>query len=79
MQLSPTRQFVNSTEEVVNSYLRQYRVGKKSWLDVLNAQRELVQARQAEVEQESKLSMSFYKMQILVGDLNRETVMNRNE
>lgn len=79
MQLSPTRQFVNSTEEVVNSYLRQYRVGKKSWLDVLNAQRELVQARQAEVEQESKLSMSFYKMQILVGDLNRKTVMNRNE
>ena len=79
MQLSPTRQFVNSTEEVVNSYLRQYRVGKKSWLDVLNAQRELVQARRAQVEQESKLSMSFYKMQILIGDLNRKTVMNRND
>ena len=79
MQLSPTRQFVNSTEEVVNSYLRQYRVGKKSWLDVLNAQRELVQARRAQVEQESKLSMSFYKMQILIGDLDRKTVMNRND
>ena len=36
-QLEPTQLMVNATEDVVASYLRQYQIGKKNWLDVLNA------------------------------------------
>jgi adhesin transport system outer membrane protein len=35
---------------VVASYLRQYQVGRKTWLDVLNAQRESTQARYSLVD-----------------------------
>jgi adhesin transport system outer membrane protein len=38
---------VSSNEETLASFMRQYDAGKKSWVDVLNAQRELGEARQA--------------------------------
>lgn len=38
---------VFTTEETLASFLRQYDAGKKSWVDVLNTQRELGEARQA--------------------------------
>ncbi|MFP6833647.1 MAG: TolC family protein, partial [Porticoccaceae bacterium] len=44
-QLEPSKMLVDATNSVIESYLRQYAVGKKSWLDVLNAQREATQAR----------------------------------
>ncbi len=44
-QVEPVRQIASSTDEVVASYLRQYQVGRKTWLDVLNALRESTQAR----------------------------------
>lgn len=36
---------VKASEQVYESFARQYAVGRKSWLEVLNAQRELTQAR----------------------------------
>jgi adhesin transport system outer membrane protein len=47
LQLDPARQLEQATDEVVASYLRQYQIGRKNWLDVLNAQREVSQARYA--------------------------------
>jgi len=79
MQLSPTSLLVESTSEVVGSYLRQYTVGRKSWLDVLNAQRELVQAKLALVDHQAKASSTAFKMQILVGDLNTDTVVIQSD
>ena len=79
MQLSPTKLLVESTSSIVASYLRQYVVGRKSWLDVLNAQRELVMARQSLVDHEATLIMSSYMMQILVGEINTKTVSVRND
>lgn len=38
---------VLANEETLASFLRQYDAGKKSWVDVLNAQRELGEARQS--------------------------------
>jgi adhesin transport system outer membrane protein len=38
---------VYSNEETLASFMRQYDAGKKSWVDVLNAQRELGEARQS--------------------------------
>lgn len=74
MQLSPTQLLVESTSDVVDSYLRQYTVGRKSWLDVLNAQRELVQAEQALVDHKAMLTIASYKMRILLGSLTGSTV-----
>lgn len=44
-QISPLSALVESNEGLIESYLRQYQAGKKSWLDVINAQREMIQAR----------------------------------
>lgn len=74
MQLLPTELLVNSTSDVVRSYLRQYTVGRKSWLDVLNAQRELVQAQQALTDHQAMLILASYRMKILIGKLNNETL-----
>ncbi|MBE0504173.1 MAG: TolC family protein [Desulfuromonadales bacterium] len=40
-------ELVLANEETLASFLRQYDAGKKSWVDVLNAQRELGEARQS--------------------------------
>ena len=53
-QIETTRVLVEAMSKVVASYLRQYTVGRKSWLDVLNSQRELFQA-------EMPSSISGYK------------------
>lgn len=79
MQILPAQLLAESTSDVVASYLRQYTVGRKSWLDVLNAQRELVQAKYALVEYEVRLIMASYKMKILVGNIRRDTVMAQSE
>jgi adhesin transport system outer membrane protein len=69
-QLGPARRLVEATTEVVDSYLRQYTVGRKSWLDVLNAQREATQARHTLVGTETSLMSAHYRMQILLGRIN---------
>lgn len=43
-QVQPARTLLDGTTEVVESYLRQYQIGRKNWLDVLNAQREKTSA-----------------------------------
>lgn len=70
LQLPPSKRLVTATAEVVESYLRQYTVGRKSWLDVLNAQREAVQAEYTLVEYETLLLMASYQLQILSGDVS---------
>jgi adhesin transport system outer membrane protein len=61
---------------VVDSYLRQYRVGRKSWLDVLNAQREVVQAEYTLVDYQSLLLGASYRLAILAGDLTSEILVD---
>ena len=79
MQLSPTELLVSSTSAIVESYLRQYTVGRKSWLDVLNAQRELVQARLSLVEYRTAFYTSHFRLSALVGDLTKKTVVTQND
>ena len=55
---------------MVDSYLRQYAVGKKSWLDVLNAQREATQARNTLVDFEVLYLTSLYRLNILLNEIN---------
>lgn len=70
IQLEPAKKLVEATSSVVESYLRQYAVGKKSWLDVLNAQREATQARNTLVDFEVLYLTSLYRLKILLDEIN---------
>ncbi len=69
-QLEPSKMLVDATTSVVESYLRQYAVGKKSWLDVLNAQREATQARNTLVDFEVQYLTSLYRLKVLINEIN---------
>jgi len=75
LQLAPTQQLVSATTKVVDSYLRQYTVGRKSWLDVLNAQREVVQAQHTLADYQALSLQASYQLQILSGKLTRQKLM----
>ena len=51
-------------------HLRQYAVGKKSWLDVLNAQRESTQAKNTLVDYEVLYLTSLYRLRVLLNEIN---------
>lgn len=69
-QLAPSKELVRATGSVVDSYLRQYAVGKKSWLDALNAQRESTQAKNTLVDYEMFYLTSLYRLRILISQIN---------
>jgi adhesin transport system outer membrane protein len=69
-QLEPSKRLVTATTSVVDSYLRQYAVGKKSWLDVLNAQREATQAKNTLVDFEVSRWTSLYRLRVLLNEIN---------
>ncbi len=68
-QLKPAQDLLSGTSEVVNSYLRQYQIGRKNWLDVLNALREKTQALYNLADVRSSLQQSQVKMLLLSGEL----------
>lgn len=72
--LRPTRANVQSNADVVNSYLRQFAAGRKSWQEVLNAQREYAQARHALADMQASTRLAVLKMQVLTGELSRATL-----
>jgi len=75
-QKAPAQRLVEATEEVVDSYLRQYTVGRKSWLDVLNAQREATQAKYNWVNVQTSMLTAHYRLQVLMGQINANSLMS---
>jgi adhesin transport system outer membrane protein len=75
-QLTPSRRLLLGVGEVVESYMRQYQIGRKGWLDVLNAQREKIQARAALADVEASLEFSKLNLMLLTGDLNPSNLKN---
>lgn len=69
-QLAPVRALLTGSDEIVASYLRQFQVARKSWLDVLNAQREKTQAYNALSDIEYPLMLAQVKLLLLAGQLN---------
>jgi adhesin transport system outer membrane protein len=65
--LDVTNQYVAASQEVMASYLRQYTAGRKTWLEVLNAQKEWVQARYAQVDNAFAYKQGVYKLDVLTG------------
>ncbi|MGV0959920.1 MAG: TolC family protein [Limnohabitans sp.] len=66
-QLGYIKTLVSSTTEVKDSYLRQYTVGRKTWIEVLNAQREAAQALYALADTESTLLLVNARLQLYTG------------
>jgi len=71
--LDVTNQYVAASQEVMASYLRQYTAGRKTWLEVLNAQKEWVQARYAQVDNAFAYKLGVYKLDVLTGVLPHHT------
>ena len=71
-QLDPAKELLSGTTEVVESYLRQYQLGRKNWLDVLNAQREKTQALYNHADIRYGLQMAQVRLMILSGDLSAQ-------
>jgi adhesin transport system outer membrane protein len=69
-QLPPAQELVQGTSELVESYLRQYQIGRKNWLDVLNAQREKTQADYNLADVRFGLRQAQTKLLLLTGELN---------
>jgi adhesin transport system outer membrane protein len=69
-QVEPARLLVTATEDVVASYLRQYQIGKKNWLDVLNALRESAQAQYSAVDVASSTQSLQLRLMLLTSPMN---------
>lgn len=62
---------VVATQETLDSFMRQYDAGRKSWVDVLNAQKELADARQA-LEQTKSSRMEYsLRLGVVTGRLDK--------
>lgn len=68
-QLEPLRSVKGATEEVADSFSRQYTVGRKSWIEVLNAQNEATQARYALADTEASLMLAITRLHLYTGKL----------
>jgi adhesin transport system outer membrane protein len=61
---------VVDTKETLDSFMRQYDAGRKSWVDVLNAQQELAAARQAMEQTKSSLLEFTLRLGVVIGRLD---------
>jgi adhesin transport system outer membrane protein len=73
-QLEPVRALLVSSEDVVASYLRQFQVGRRSWLEVLNAQREKFQAYNTLADIENPLEFAKLRLLLQSGQVNAESL-----
>lgn len=72
--IAPNKAFLEGMEEVLDSYLRQYQIGRKGWLDVLNAQREKTQSQVAYFDALYGLQASRLRLMYLTGDLTAANI-----
>lgn len=73
-QLPALRSAVQGAQQVLDSYSRQFTAGRKTWIDLLNAVRELSQNQYAQADSRAAMSASFYRLKLRMGlfDLNLE-------
>jgi adhesin transport system outer membrane protein len=74
MQARDLKSQVDSTTAVFDSFVRQYAVGRKGWNDVLNAQREVTQARYQLADADWGTLRSALRLQLLTGLMTAENI-----
>jgi adhesin transport system outer membrane protein len=74
LQRNSSKELVKASEEVVASYLRQYQIGRKNWLDVLNALRESIQAVNSAGEIEYGLQAVKLRLLLSSGQVHLENM-----
>lgn len=67
IRLVSLEQSVKGSGKVLDSYQRQFQVGRKSWLDLLNAVRELAQNQYASADAKATLAAVMVRLQIRLG------------
>jgi adhesin transport system outer membrane protein len=73
-QVEPAKALSSATMEVVDSYLRQYQIARKNWLDVLNAQRERSQALYNLADTQTNIGALNVRLMLLTGQLTPENL-----
>lgn len=68
--------YAESAAELVASYLRQFTAGKKTWQEVLNAQREAAQAAFAAIDAASGEILASHRLAILGGELTAASLQS---
>lgn len=66
-QIEVLTNLVQTTQGIYDSYLRQYSVGKKTWMEVLNAKKESTQSKYLLAESEWNSFMAGVRLQISTG------------
>jgi adhesin transport system outer membrane protein len=69
-QLAPAQALQADTADLIDSYLRQYQIGRKNWLDVLNALREKTQAIYNLADVRFSLQQSQIKLMLIMGQID---------
>jgi adhesin transport system outer membrane protein len=65
------KDITQENQEIVASFVRQYLAGKKSWLEVLNAEREWGQSRLQMADLNASLMSATFRLQRMSGQLNK--------
>ena len=78
-QRTPLLSLADQTEKVIESYVRQYQIGRKNWLDVLNAQREKVQARANALDTVWALEQAHFRLMVAIGELKSDNMSLLND
>ncbi|PUE27540.1 TolC family protein [Limnohabitans sp. Jir72] len=78
-QIEPAKALLEGTTEVVESYVRQYQVGRKNWLDVLNAQREKTQALYNQADTQYGHQLAKVRLMIMTGDISAQQLLVLND
>jgi outer membrane protein, adhesin transport system len=66
-QLASARSYVESSNSVKESFIRQFSIGRKTWVEVLNATREAFQAELALADIEWNLKIAELRLEIETG------------
>ena len=62
-QIPSLENLVRVNADLIDSYRRQYNVGKKSWLDVVNAQREVAQAKVSLIDAQANTCLNALQIE----------------
>lgn len=73
-QLPLMTEMVDRTRDIAASYLRQYTVGRKNWMDVMNGAREYTQSRYSLVDTETALLVASSRLDILTGSITAKSL-----